>query len=523
VTQSAQTVVPYRDPVDEGGPLFHRYQTECAELALSVNFLVIEKSRRIGISWCLAGVACLIASPKTGARNVFYMAYNFEMTRTFIDDCAEFLRAFHEISAEAEEFLYDDGGKDIKAFRIDLPSGKSIIALSSNPRSLRSKQGVAIIDEAGLHDDLDAVIAAALPLTMLGGSVIVLSTHYGADNPFNTLLTDIRSGRRGGTALRITLQDALNDGFYKRICATTGKIWSQKAEDEWQAALRHQQGESAEEEFDCVPAQGGGVYMARATIEAAMSPLYPVIRLKCPVAFERGELDWRSDWIEEWLQSEIRPLVEKFDPTRSVFFGQDYARSNDLSVLAFGQYDATTNLICHFIIEMRNVPSREQLQILDFILGRVHRFGGGKVDARGNGQDVAAYLQDHYGADRIEGIMATVKTYLAMMPRLKARIEDRTITIPRSEGVIDDLRLIKLVKGVPMVVDRSEDRGGDRKDKRHGDAAIALMHLVAAADEDAGPVDFHSGGPRPSSGLSGEFISANNLSIRRTINDDFSL
>ena len=48
---------------------------------------VIEKSRRIGVSWAEAYDAVMHAGEDAG--NVYYQAYNQDMTRGFIDDCAE--------------------------------------------------------------------------------------------------------------------------------------------------------------------------------------------------------------------------------------------------------------------------------------------------------------------------------------------------------------------------------------------------------------------------------------------------
>jgi phage FluMu gp28-like protein len=135
-------------------------------------------------------------------------------------------------------------------------------------------------------------------------------------------------------------------------------------------------------------------------------------------------------------------------------------------------------------------------------------FAGAHMDARGNGQQLAEDMRRDWGSDRIESVMATHNIYLERMPRLKARIEDRTILIPRNDGVLDDLKLIKLVKGIPMIVDRADDRADGSKNKRHGDAAIALMNLVAAVNTAKAPIDFHSAGPRPGNDQlgAGDFI-----------------
>ncbi len=528
------------------------YQVDAIKTFGDNQLVMVEKSRRIGLSYAVAPWALTIAAAAKGSQNVYYIGYNLDMAREFIGYCAEFAEAFDAvrvsvppsemvleehravqigpgqvvesgnvgIADDGSYFLIDGGTKGIKTFRIDLPSGKAVAALPSTPRSVRGKQGIFVIDEAAFHDDLEGLIKAILAALIWGGQVVVISTHDGVDNYFNELIEAIRAGRREGTVIRITLKDALEQGLYRRICLVQGKNWSQELEDTWEASLRKTYGDAADEELDVIPARGTGSYLARATIEAACSPLYPVLRLSCPVGFERNDLDWRTDWVAEWLETEIAPLLGKLDQSRYAYFGQDYARSNDLSVIALGQYDELATLICQFIVEMRNVPSREQLQVFDFILGRIDLFAAGKVDARGNGQDVAAYLQDHYGEDRIEAVMASPKTYLAMMPRLKARIEDRTIVIPKSEGVIDDLRLIKLVKGVPSVVDRADDRADGSKNRRHGDAAIALMHLVAAADEEAGPFEFESAGPRASGGAV-EATDTGFGTVRRAATDDF--
>jgi phage FluMu gp28-like protein len=546
-------------PLTEGSPLpelLLQYQAEAIRLATIHDFLVIEKSRRIGISYGFSPYATLAAAAALAGTNVYYVGYNLDMAREFIGYCADFTKAFDgvtvalpppdailesmtetkvgpeqvvtsgNVSIDSAEgtFLFHDGStKGIKTLRVDFPNGKAIAALPSTPRAVRGKQGIFIIDEAAFHDDLDGLIKAVLAALMWGGKVIVISTHDGDDNAFNQLVQDIRSKRRAGHVMRITLRDALDQGLYKRICLVGGKEWSEELEEKWEADLRHTYGDAADEELDVIPARGSGTYLARATIEAAMSPLYPVLRLSCPNGFERNDLEWRTDWVQEWLETEIAPLLRKLDLSKYCYFGQDFARSSDLSAIAIGQYDEMATLICHFIIEMRNVPSREQEQVLEFIIDGMPLFAAGKMDGRGNGFGMAEAMQDKYGEEAIELVMATPKTYLEMMPRLKARIEDRQLVIPRSDGVVEDLRCIKLVKGVPTIVDRTKDKEDGAKGKRHGDTAIALMHLVAAADEDTGPIEFHRGEQRATSDIGGDMIETAHGSVRTNYDDGFSL
>lgn len=477
------------------------YQAEAIELSHQHEFLVVEKSRRTGISYAFAADAVLIAAPAERPQNFYYLAYNLDMTREFIGYCAAFAKAFNEAAAAPSEFLFEDGSeKGIKALRIDFPSGKSIVALSSRPRSLRGMQGAVVIDEAAFHDELKEVHKAAMALTMWGGRVVMISTHNGDDNSFNEFVNDIRGGKLEGHVYRLTLDDALRQGLYRRICLTAGETWTPEGEAEWVRKLRRRYGEAAEEELDVVPARGSGTYLPRSMIESVMSPDYQVLRLGCPSGFELQDLEYRKTYVAEWLEEHVAPPLEKFDRRRRSYLGQDFARSGDLSVVAAGQEDEKLLLRVPLMIEMRNVPFREQRQLLDFIVSAAPMFTAAKMDARGNGQQLAEEMGDTYGKDRVEGVMATQQTYLTCMPRMKARMEDRTILIPRHEGVLDDLRLVKLVKGVPMVIDRADDKTDGAKGKRHGDGAIALMNLVAAVDTDIQPLDHLALGAARSSG-----------------------
>ena len=66
--------------------------------------------------------------------------------------------------------------------------------------------------------------------------------------------------------------------------------------------------------------------------------------------------------------------------------------------------------------------------------------------------------------------------YREIMPKLKARFEDRTMTAPKDEGILSDLRSLRVVRGVARVPEtRSKDAHGT---KRHGDAAVALAMLL---------------------------------------------
>lgn len=157
-------------------------------------------------------------SREAGGQDTFYLSYNKEMTQTFIRDCAFWAKAFNMVADGAEELVLRDEDRDITVYRIRFASGFNVWGLPSEPRSLRSKQGRVIIDEAAFVDDLPELMKAAFALLMWGGSVSILSTHNGEDNPFNELVRDIRAGAKKYSLHRTTLDDALADGLFKTIC-----------------------------------------------------------------------------------------------------------------------------------------------------------------------------------------------------------------------------------------------------------------------------------------------------------------
>ena len=484
------------------------YQAEAIQLSHANPLFVCEKSRRTGITYGFAADAVTTAAGQRGkgGMNVFYIAFNMDMTREFISYCAMFAKAFTGIAAEPNSFTYDDGSeKGINAFRIDFPSGFSIIALSSKPRSLRSRQGVVIVDEAAFHDELGEMLKAAMALLMWGGRVIIISTHNGADNPFNELIEEMRAGKRPGAVQRIDIDRALEEGLYKRICLVSGQAWSQEAEDQWLSDLFARYGDAADEELRVIPARGSGTYLSRALITGTMTEAHEVIRLRLPDEFMTWDPKRASDHMEAWTETSLFPYLDALDPRYRSSFGQDFARSSDLSAIAVGQEDRLLNLQVPFILEMRAVPFREQEWILKRIIERLPNWQGGKMDARGNGQQLAEEMARTYGEAMVEGVMATQKTYLDGFPRLKDRIEQRTIALPRDDDVLADLRMVKLVRGVPMIPERRELKADGAKAMRHGDTAIALLFLVLAAEGEFMPIDFQTLGTQRVSAAMSDF------------------
>lgn len=229
-------------------PVLLPYQ--CQWLADDSTIKVWEKSRRIGASWAEACDSVLNAAEING-KNTIYISYNYDMTEDFICNCAFWVKSFNIAASDVEEVLADEGS--ILTYQIRFTSGKTIKALSGKPNNIRGKQARVVIDEAAFCDDLDELMKASIALLIWGGQIRLLSTHNGVDNPFNQVIQRIKKGELDYSLHTTTLDDALADGLYKRICLVQTKEWTVEGEAAWYSRLRQDYGIGAEEELDCEP------------------------------------------------------------------------------------------------------------------------------------------------------------------------------------------------------------------------------------------------------------------------------
>jgi len=456
---------------------------------------VCEKSRRVGLSWCEAADDTLHAASERGG-DVWYVGYNREMAEEFIRDCAFWARHFGLAATCMEQVMIQDENRDIRGRRIRFASGRRITALSSRPSNLRGKQGRVVIDEAAFHDDLAGLLKAAMALLMWGGSVRILSTHNGEDNPFNQLVQEIRAGKKPHSLHRVTLDEALDQGLFRRICLARGRTWSPEAEAQWRGELYANYGDAANEELDCVPRSGGASWLPPALVRLCMEPGVPVLRWACADGFSQLPEEARQAEAEGFCRQHLAPVLAALPLHAPCHLGEDFGRSGDLTVLAaLTETGAGTHrAACQ--VEMRNVPFRQQEQVLFFLCDRLPRFSGAAFDARGNGQYLAEVAAQRYGAWRVQQVMLSVAWYLANMPPYKAALEDRRIILPLDPDVLDDHRAVRMDRGVAKVPDGYSGRGRDGG-QRHGDSAVAwALAWHAASTATDSPMDWESTGNR---------------------------
>lgn len=491
------------------GGVFHGYQRRMIEASHRHELLVVEKSRRIGATWAFAGDDAITAASNRGegGDDILYISYSHDMAREYIEAAAGFAKAFMGVDAMVGEFMFDDEdpahpgeSRGIKAFRIDFASGFCIQALSSRPRSLRGKQGKVRIDEAAFVDDLDELIKAAMALVMLGGSVVVLSTHNGVGSAFNQLIQDIRAGEREGLVMRITFEDAIEDGLYDRVAIKKGEIPTPEGREAYVAKIRKLYGAAASEELDAIPSRGSGAWLAFDQVERAERAGVPVFRLSFDDAFAHWPDELRLAAITEWCEASLLPILVALDARQVFGVGGDFARSSDLSVMWPMEELQDRSWATLFVLEMRNVPYTEQEFVWKYVLRRLRRWRAA-IDAAGNGGYLAERLVQAFGVSRVTAVLTNATWWLENGPPVKARFEDGRVIIPQDRDTSADLRAVKVENGVPTVpkartTAKGEDAAGAKAGgKRHADAAVALVMSAFAIRQGVGvEMDFQMGG-----------------------------
>ncbi len=502
------------DPTREGVLMAH--QTAWIRTQQGLDIAVCEKGRRTGITFAQALDDTITAATAkdAGGDNIWYMADTREKGLEYIGYVGKFARVVARGTATAIEqhIFYDQtpegDSREIQAFRVRFASGHRVTALSSRPENIHGLQGRVNIDEAALHKNVRSVLESATALLIWGGRIRVWSTHRGKANAFNELLMDVRAGRYGGkaAAIRITFDDAVENGLYERVCAMQRRPVTAEGKRDWYAAIRSAYGPrqaAMREELDAIPRDGSGTAIPTVWIERAMPEVRPLLRLHHGDDFPRLSEEHRKSVTQAWVERELGPLVRALVAaipagTGRVAVGMDYARHRHFSAIIPAIVGGDLRRTVPFVLELNNVPTRQQEQVLWYLLDalrdsrRPWTFAG---DASGPGQTLMEYTADRYGAalphpdrpdDYIGGpvhqVVLSRAWYGAHMPRYIALFEDGFITLPRDANIEEDHRAVEFVDGIPMLPKLERADLKEPELVRHGDTAIAgaLMEFAAA-------------------------------------------
>lgn len=504
----AREIPEHLDPLADGVLMKHQVQW----LSVDKSLKVVPKGRRTGITFAEALDDTITAASRksAGGDNVYYIGDTKEKGLEFIGYCAKFSRVIATAQKQGvsgiEEFLFedqDDDGKTkhIAAYRIRFASGYQIVALSSRPANIRGLQGIVVIDEAAFHADVQGVLDAATALLIWGGKIRVISSHNGKRNPFNQLVRDVENGIYGDDAAvyRVTFDDAVANGLYERVCMMRGWKPTPEGKRQWYVRIRSAYGPrkaAMREELDAIPRDTGGMSIPGVWIERSMREARPVLRLVLDDDFAAREEHERIAWGREWVEKNLTPLLTLIDSRCLHVAGMDFARHRHFSVITPLGITPTLQRRAPFVIELSNVPARQQEQIWWALLAALPRFTGAAIDATGPGLVFAEYTADKFGATYVHQIDLSRKWYGEWMPKMIECFENGFYDLPRDVDLESDLRAVESIDGIPMIpkVDRKDIKDPDLY--RHGDFAISLALAEFAALNRNAPIDFESTGRR---------------------------
>ncbi len=397
---------------------------------------VWRKSRRIGATYGVALGACLDAGRETNPYDVFISSADMQASKEFIRYGGEFALKLNKGAKVLGEQIIDDE-KNITALVIEFSTKKRIMALSSNPRSFRSKGGAVIIDEAAFHDKPEELWEAATPVVLWGGTIQVLSS-VSYENSFFEEICQKAQENESFYFQQTTIVDAINDGLVSKVL---NKKASLKDKDSFLQNLRDRSKseESFLQEYMCVPRSKEG-----------------------------------ENWFDWELITDVESKEVKLDGSTykggKTFIGKDIGIRNDNTVFAvFEQVGDVAHPVELKVLKKKKF--KEQELVAKELVNKYNpvRF---YVDQTGLGEAVVENYQSLFGKTRVQGVLFTPASKQEMAINAKQIFEDKKIRLPFAhDDIRNDLRKIKREKGagnIPKFTAISDSKG-------HGDIAWAIM------------------------------------------------
>jgi len=362
------------------------------------RFKIWLASRQIGKSFALTLEAVLDAVSRrttwvflsAGERQALELA---EKTRLHLE-------AIQIAAAELNDDFLDEDGIRYKQLLMRLPNGSRLIFLPANPSTARGYTANVALDEFAFHADSQAIWAALFPSITRSRDLRlrVASTPRGKSNAYYRLW---EGAERLGTQ----------------------SVWSRHRTDIYEAVA------------DGLPVD--------------------------PEELREGlndELAWQQEYLLEFLeestaylsyellatcedpQATTDLLLDEIDPTQGdLYLGVDIGRQRDLTVMWLLQRVADVSWTRR-VVELQGTSFAAQREVLYGLLPRVKR---ACIDATGLGMQLAEEAQRKFPQVEPVTFTAAVKSDLATT--LRRSFEDRTVRIPISNEVREDLHSVRRV------------------------------------------------------------------------------
>jgi len=407
-----------------------------------------EKSRRIGATY-VQSYEDVEDCVSKAVPDVWFSSADASAAEEYILYCEHWAKLFNVAAKNLGMEILDEK-KNVLTYSIDFPVlGRRIIALTSNPKSFRSKGGKVVLDEFAWHEDQEKMWAAASPCTTWGFPLRLMSTHNGAGTVFNEFVTDIREGKSDWSLHRTPIQLAVAEGLADKI---TRRALTDDERAVWLETLRRKcrKANTWEQEYCCNPVDESTAFLPFSLIATCEA-------LELPMGLDvvSGEL----------------------------YVGMDIGRKKDLSVIwvleKLGPMKFTRK-----VIVMEKTPFRIQRETLYGIL-RHPKFRRACIDNTGIGTQLAEEAREAFGTFRVEEVTFSEAVKEDLATHMHTEFEDRTALIPPSEEIRDDLHSVRKV--VTKAGHIRFDAASDETDG-HADRFWALALALSAARTYKGPI-----------------------------------
>ena len=405
-----------------------------------------EKSRRIGATYVQSFEDVQDCINKR-VPSVWFSSADESAAKEYIDYCEKWVKFFHAVAKVRGEMVIDNE-KDIKALVIEFSNGTKIHALSSNPKSFRSKGGKVVLDEFAFHNNPEELWKAARPCITWGFPLRILSTHNGQNCLYYKFIDQVLKGKLNWSHHKTPIQLAVSEGL-------VDKIYQRKT------TLQEQEDWMANEKDNCFDE-------------------YTWLQEYCCIAVDEASAFLPYDLIATCeLNDILRPLE---DIKHDFYVGVDIGRRKDLTVIWV--LEKIENIkYTRLVVELAKMPFHKQEEILHEILS--HKlFRRDCQDDTGIGMQMTENAQVKFGKFRVEGVTFTNKVKEDLAYRLRTEFENKTVFIPSKHEIREDLHSVRRI----TTASNNIRFDADRSDNGHADRFWALALALHAADNGSGDI-----------------------------------
>lgn len=437
-------------------PYFLPYQQRWLNDTSSVK--IWEKSRRIGATYTQSYED--VRDALSGAvKAVWFSSADESAAKEYILYCLNWSKMFALAGGMPESELIAVAQTN----SITFTNGSRINALSSNPKGFRSKGGKVVLDEFAHHRNQTELWKAARPAVTWGFPVRIISTHNGSHSLFLNFTDAVKTGKRKWSLHTTDIYTAAQEGLVGRILKARADAAQTEA---FLQSLRTDCFDETAwlEEYCCIPVDEKSAFLSYSVISACSGPVPEYEHNNYPLA-AGIDIGRKEDATVIWVLA-LTPEM-KYTVAVTVLKGK-----------SFSEQKAVIDSYC------RNA-----------LMQRVC------IDATGLGMQLAEELKNEYGAARIEPVTFTAKLKEELAFTVLRVFEEKTILIPASPEIADDLHSIR-----KEVTTAGNTRlTAERINGSHGDRFWALALALHAAGKSAGAVRVCSTHKRSTHTLHGRY------------------